>query len=1313
MKIKHLLLSLLLFSSACLARAQIYNPDPHSLSGTKFNDEVHAMKIDGNGKIIAGGDFTDFNGTTRNYLARLNADGSIDSDYNPSPLGSVSEIALHADNAITVLSSSVLRRYDDSGTEFGIGEFAPSPPSGGPINVVASESTGYDIILGGVFTGGIAKMLADGSLDATFASNIGSGFNVDFSAGRQVRSVEITSTGQILVGGDFTSFDGTTRNHIALLNSDGTLDTSFDPGTVLANDLNGVYALAMQEDGKVVAGSNPSGLTRVVRFNTDGSLDKSFGIAVGSSLVRAIHIDGTEAIMVGGWFSAGIAKLDYTMENAAQVSAGNGLYGGDLEVNTMVAQSDGTLYIAGDFSGYNGFISSNYAELITCHITLDEQPNNITVCEGGNATFTVEASGGSQYQWQINTNNGVGFYAAVNEDTPYSGSLSSSLNISSTTSDMNNYKYRCVVIDSDNSLPRDCYSITEASTLTVHSNATITSHPESTESCTDSGVTFQIEYTGDLHGFNWQVNDGNGFVDIDDSNTEDAYSNVTGSQLQISTPSTDLSGYQYRLRAGSCEPFTFSNAATLTVHDSPVISNKDEVNIDYICETGNSTFSVEASGPGIAYQWQYRSSSNPLVFTNLNDNEHYSGSQTTTLNIADIDNTVPELIGGTIAYYRCIVSTDQGCINATNNSFGRVEVYSTPTITEQPINMMACNEGSGASASATVLVDSNPAGYQWQVDEGSGFVDLVDNEIYSGTQSYKLQLDGATTAMNGLEYRCIVGNCSSSVISDVITLLANDIFTITTQPSQITYTCEDGDPEISVVTDGTDLSYQWQIFQSGIVPIEDNETYSGTTNPNLLLSNVSNDMDGTWYECVITNGGCTLTSSRSNLRVNTFPNMNEQPQKNTTCEGLTAILRAGTGNTNLVPPYTYQWQEAPAGSENFIDISDGSDFYGTDRNVLNIISPTSEKNGNHYRLLIKGCESDLISNTATLTVTPTPVISESPTAQISCAGEATTFTVQAIGDNIRYQWFMNDGNGYEAMTSYQSDPEYVISNTPASYNGNVFKCVISAPSPCHLLLTTESAEVTLTVNEVDFSVQPQSTTTCWGDEASFTVTTTGSDIKYQWLQNGQELEESDVYTGTQSNMLLINPATTDQNGAYYQCTITGLCELKTSNAAYLGIYGGDKPIISASGTYLSTDYIVSGYDTFEWSLDGTVIHPFANNPSIAADQPGSYTVVRESSGCISDASDPYVVENIITSVDPMSASFSIYPNPATHTFRVSLVQMRHASIELLSFDGRVLKKIEKSQDNNINIDISDLHPGVYLFRVSDKETEYLRKVIIK
>jgi uncharacterized delta-60 repeat protein len=113
--------------------------------------------------------------------------------------------------------------------------------------------------LGGATRNRIARLNLDGTLDTTFDPN----------ANSNVYSLAVQADGKMLVGGFFTSLGGATRNRIARLNPDGTLDSTFDP-----NANNSVYSLAVQADGKILAGGifatlGGTARSNIARLSTD------------------------------------------------------------------------------------------------------------------------------------------------------------------------------------------------------------------------------------------------------------------------------------------------------------------------------------------------------------------------------------------------------------------------------------------------------------------------------------------------------------------------------------------------------------------------------------------------------------------------------------------------------------------------------------------------------------------------------------------------------------------------------------------------------------------------------------------------------------------------------------------------------------------------------------------------------------------------------------------------------------------------------------------------------------------------------------
>jgi uncharacterized delta-60 repeat protein len=189
------------------------------------------------------------------------------------------------DPADTSNTLAVARYLTDGALD---GSFAPAGifKPGGMVNVIVVQPDGK-IIAGGDFrsinsTGyhRIVRLNGDGSIDNTFAE--GAGFD------STVTDIRRQPDGKLLVAGYFTSYNGTARNRIARLNSDGSLDHNFDVGTGF-NEL--VQTIALQQDGKVLAGGmftgyNGTGRNRIARLlNSDWTVVKSRGNTFGPAFI--------------------------------------------------------------------------------------------------------------------------------------------------------------------------------------------------------------------------------------------------------------------------------------------------------------------------------------------------------------------------------------------------------------------------------------------------------------------------------------------------------------------------------------------------------------------------------------------------------------------------------------------------------------------------------------------------------------------------------------------------------------------------------------------------------------------------------------------------------------------------------------------------------------------------------------------------------------------------------------------------------------------------------------------------------------------
>jgi uncharacterized delta-60 repeat protein len=287
--------------------------------GTGANGVLQSVLNQSDGKIIIGGDFTSYNGTTRNRVARLNSDGTIDTSFNPGngANGLIRSVNIQPDGKIiiggnfTSYNGTAIYRIARLNTNGTLDTSFSSGVSGPNTDVLSTliQSDGKIIISGfftsynGIQRNGIARLNVNGSIDGTFA--------VVQGANNSVLTTSLQSDGKIIIGGNFTSYNGTLRNKIARLNTDGTIDNSFNPGNGVQGSVSSyVNTISLQNNGKIIIGGNFSSFNgnarnNLVQLNTNGTIDNTFNIGNGpNGEVRTTSIQSDGKIIIGGDFTA-------------------------------------------------------------------------------------------------------------------------------------------------------------------------------------------------------------------------------------------------------------------------------------------------------------------------------------------------------------------------------------------------------------------------------------------------------------------------------------------------------------------------------------------------------------------------------------------------------------------------------------------------------------------------------------------------------------------------------------------------------------------------------------------------------------------------------------------------------------------------------------------------------------------------------------------------------------------------------------------------------------------------------------------------
>ena len=273
------------------------------------------------GKIVAGGGFGSIVGVLENRLARLNANGTIDTNFN---------IGLGPDEAV----NSVVLQPDGK------------------------------VIVGGLFTNFngvtrpyLARLFSSGLLDDQF--NVGVGLD------NGIKAMALQPDGRLLIGGMFSTVYGASRSGLARMTTNGTVDTNFITGA--GANVGSVNAIALQANGMVLAGGSFSSFNslpnsgRVTRLLTNGTVDSGFSSPLKNGSVNAVAVQGDGKVVIGGIFTVGSTNSGRTNFNVARLNSdgsvdttfNTGLGANDF-VSSIVIQSDQRILLAGGFTLFDG-----------------------------------------------------------------------------------------------------------------------------------------------------------------------------------------------------------------------------------------------------------------------------------------------------------------------------------------------------------------------------------------------------------------------------------------------------------------------------------------------------------------------------------------------------------------------------------------------------------------------------------------------------------------------------------------------------------------------------------------------------------------------------------------------------------------------------------------------------------------------------------------------------------------------------------------------------------------------------------------------
>ncbi len=382
-----------------------------------------------------------------------------------------------------------------------------------------------------------------------------------------------------------------------------------------------------------------------------------------------------------------------------------------------------------------------------------------------------------------------------------------------------------------------------------------------------SGDTFEeygnlptgISKTGS--GYQWYYSTSVGGAKIAISGATGATYTPSTTSTLFNTPGTYYLYRQARLTstnnrlASAYNATNFSDAAVFNVQQDVSITQQP---VDQsICQRDSTTFSVQATGTNLSYQWYAQNGYNWVV---VNNSEKYSGATSSTLTIANVQTDFNNYL------FRVVVSSEGS---------PKTSASATLKVTEGP-GWVTQNQDKTICAGEIVSFEaySSEAIFQWEVSTngGSSWTDLTNDSTHSNVTTSRIEIRNASTSMNNNLYRVKVFKNGCSLSPSPSRLTVNPLPGITYHPSNIT-SSPGNNATFEIGASGTNLTYRWQADSGyGWGDIYDDANQNGTTTPRLTVNNIQSYQNGNEYRVRITNSsGCVITSNTATLNTLSGP----------------------------------------------------------------------------------------------------------------------------------------------------------------------------------------------------------------------------------------------------------------------------------------------------------------------------------------------------------------------------------------------------------------------------------------------------------
>ncbi|OLR62712.1 hypothetical protein BHF69_08500 [Anaerostipes sp. 992a] len=380
------------------------------------------------------------------------------------------------------------------------------------------------------------------------------------------------------------------------------------------------------------------------------------------------------------------------------------------------------------------------------------------------------------------------------------------------------------------------------------------------------------------------------------------------------------------------------------------------------------------------------------------------------------------------------VRTDGTVWSYVYNEFPEKVSYADEDLSIKMISQPVNYEGTiGEIANFTVEAEGEGLKYQWQYSNDGGV--NWKNSSQSGNKTATVEVP-ITEVRDCQQYRCVVTDAKgSSVTSEAAILKVLKALAIISQP--VDYRGEAGETAcFNIKAEGEGLEYQWQFSNDDGINWR-NSSQSGNKTATVEVP-ITEVRDRQQYRCVVTDAkGSSVTSEAAILKVLKTLTIISQPINYRGEVNDTANFTVEAEGEGL----KYQWQYSNNGGS----IWKNSSQSGNKTKTIHV-PITEARDGQQYRCVITDETGNSVTSEAAKIIVGVAIeITSQPVDYTGTVGETATFTVQATGEGLKYQWQFSNDDGENWRNSSQSGNKTENVSVPitAARNGQQYRCVVT------------------------------------------------------------------------------------------------------------------------------------------------------------------------------------------------------------------------------------------------------------------------------